>query len=348
MRNPALFATHISRGPGLTRRRFLRAGASAAAISHAGAPTAASQAIPRPITDRELIVLCDQQSQSAILTETGILRAYRERRLDLTALWSWSPASDADLADLLPSRSWINVSEAKQVETPDGTLLLTCASGGMAVAFNRSRGFTYWASNIPGSSNLHSLEMLPDGNIAVAASTGGFIRLYTSSQGPRSSHYVQHPLPGAHAVSWDARQRLLWALGASELCALAVDGTRAAPSITLQRRLALPDKDGHDLAPVIGAPDDRWVTTGRHVYRVSLTSGKFTHATAPGGIDQAHVKSISQHPTTGQVIMVSPDDQTPCSWCSSRVDFVDPTRQDALIGTSVYKARWWLGGQSDG
>ncbi|GHK00701.1 hypothetical protein SY2F82_24980 [Streptomyces sp. Y2F8-2] len=277
-----------------------------------------------------------------ILTETGTLRAYRERRLDLTALWSWSPASDTELADLRPSGSWINVSEAKQVETPDGTLLLTCASGGMAVAYNRGRGFTYWATNVARSSNLHSLEMLPDGNIAVAASTGGYVRLYTSSQGPRSSHYVQHPLPGAHAVSWDAGQRLLWALGASELHALAVTGTRAAPGITLQRRLALPDEDGHDLAPVVGAPDDRWVTTGRHVYRVSLTSGKFTRATAPSGIDKAHVKSISQHPTTGQVIMVSPDDQTSCSWCSSRVDFVDPSGQDALIGTSVYKARWWL------
>ncbi|WP_146067870.1 DUF6528 family protein [Streptomyces sp. Ru72] len=277
-----------------------------------------------------------------ILTETETLKAYRERRLDLTALWSWSPASDAELADLVPSRSWINVSEAKQVGTPDGTLLLTCASGGMAVAFNRTRGVTYWATNVPRSSNLHSLEMLPDGNIAVAASTGGYVRLYTSSQGPRSSHYVQHPLPGAHALSWDAGQRLLWALGASELHALAVAGTRAAPGITLQRRLPLPDEDGHDLAPVIGAPDDRWVTTGRHVYRVSLTSGAFTRATAPRGIDKAHVKSISQHPVTGQVIMVSPDDQTSCSWCSSRVDFLDPSRQDALIGTSVYKARWWL------
>jgi WD40 repeat protein len=302
-----------------------------------GEAVAASEVGPRPITGHELIVLCDQQSQSVILTETGILRAHRERRLDLTALWSWSPASYAELADLLPSRSWINVSEAKQTETPDGTLLLTCASGGMAVAFNRSRGSTYWATNVPGSSNLHSLEMLPDGNIAVAASTGGYIRLYTASQGPRSSHYVQHPLPGAHAG-----QRLLWALGTSELHALAVDGTRAAPGVTLRRRLALPDEDGHDLAPVIGAPDDRWVTTGRHVYRVSLTTGTFTRATAPNGIDRAHVKSISQHPATGQVIMVSPDDRTSCSWCSSRVDFADPNRQDALIGTSVYKARWWL------
>ncbi|MFF3911575.1 DUF6528 family protein [Streptomyces sp. NPDC001848] len=276
-----------------------------------------------------------------ILTETRVLRASRGLPLDLTALWSWSPASDAEFADLRPSRTWINVSEAKQFATSAGTLLLTCASGGMAVAVNRSRGVTYWATNIPGSGNLHSLEMLPDGNVAVAASTGGYIRLYTSSQGPRSSHYVQHPLPGAHALSWDAGQRLLWALGTAELHALAITGTRAAPGITLQRRLALPDKDGHDLAPVIGAPDDRWVTTGRHVYRVSLTSGAFTRATAPDGVDRAHVKSISQHPVTGQVIMVSPDKQASCSWCSSRVDFLDPNRQDALTGTSVYKARWW-------
>lgn len=82
--------------------------------------------------------------------------------------------------------------------------------------------------------------MLPDGNVAIAASTGGYVRLYAASQGPRASRYVQYRLAGAHAVSWSESRNLLWVMGTSELHGLALTGTAARPALTLRYRYTLP------------------------------------------------------------------------------------------------------------
>ncbi|MET7495773.1 DUF6528 family protein [Streptomyces sp900116325] len=321
---------------GLTRRGLLRASAVAGLVPLLGAAPA------RSLATQGTLLLCDQRSQSVILVESQTLLSTRGRSLDLSRLWSWNPASDPGLSDLAPARSWVNVSEATQAVTSRGVFLLASASGGLAVAVNRTRGTTYWAQALPRADNVHSLEMLPDGNVAIAASAGGYVRLYAASQGPRASRYVQYRLAGAHAVSWSESRNLLWVIGTSELHGLALTGTAARPALTLRYRYTLPATGGHDLAPVPGSPGDRWLSTSRNVYRFSVATGTFARATQPPGLDSSGVKSISQHPETGQIITVRPDGQTSCTWCSSQVRFINPDRYDSLPSTSIYKARWWV------
>ncbi|MCX4783608.1 DUF6528 family protein [Streptomyces sp. NBC_01264] len=321
---------------GLTRRSLLQASALAGFAPLLAASPAHSKA------SQGTLLLCDQRSQSVILVESQTLLSTRGRSLNLSKLWGWTPSSDRGLADLSPARSWVNVSDAKQAVTSRGAFLLASASGGMAVAIDRTRGSTYWAQALPRADNVHSLEMLPDGNIAVSASTAGYIRLYAASQGVRANRYVQHRLAGAHAVSWSESRSLLWALGASELHGLELTGTASRPALTLRYRYTLPATGGHDLAPVPGSPGDRWLSTSRNVYRFSSAAGTFVRATQPPGLDSSGVKSISQHPVTGQIITVRPDGQTSCEWCSSQVRFINPNRYDSLPSTSIYKARWWV------
>ncbi|WP_235096979.1 DUF6528 family protein [Amycolatopsis decaplanina] len=99
--------------------------------------------------------------------------------------WAWAPSAAnglADLADL--AAAWSNPSDAKLAERGGEKYLLTSASGGFAAVVPYPAGDrAYWAANVGGRANPHSIELLPDGNVAVAASTGGWVRIYTASQG---------------------------------------------------------------------------------------------------------------------------------------------------------------------
>src|SRR5690606_38391276 len=97
-----------------------------------------------------------------------------------------------------------------------------------------------WGLNVGG--NPHSAELLPGGNVAVAASTGGWVRVYTSSQGPESNHFAEYGLPSAHAALWDPDLNVLWSAGKEYLVALTVGGTDAEPTLEEALRIELPTK----------------------------------------------------------------------------------------------------------
>lgn len=114
-----------------------------------------------------------------------------------------------------------------------------------------------WATTNPGN-NTHSIEILPSGNIVVANSTGGNLRLFASSalldgNTAKAQSYKDYPLVGAHGVLWDPEYKVLWALGDYDLVAYKLVGEGA--SQTLQKvggmGAALPEgkTGGHDLAP---------------------------------------------------------------------------------------------------
>lgn len=52
------------------------------------------------------------------------------------------------------------------------------------------------------SGNLHSAELLPNGDIAIATSGGGFVWAYASSQGASASTHAQDSLTQAYAALW--------------------------------------------------------------------------------------------------------------------------------------------------
>ncbi|MEN8651341.1 DUF6528 family protein [Streptomyces sp. 21So2-11] len=321
---------------------MLRAGAVALGASVIAASTGRAQGATRRWPGR-LILACDQASRSVLLLDEASrywsARGWA-RPVDLSPLWAWSAESDPQVADLDPKRSWRNVSEAKSVSAGGTSLVLTCASEGLAAVVRVGTGRVTWAVSLP-RANLHSMELLPDGNIALAASTGGFVRVYAASQGPRAGTYSEVLLPGAHGLHWDAAGGLLWALGTRVLMALAVDGPARHPRLTPVGKLPLPEPGGHDLSPVPGAPGRMWLSTRTRVYQFSVRRSAFTSGPRWLGLDRPSIKSISQNRLTGRVLTVSPDPASPCTWCTSRIQFHSPRRTAELTGSSLYKARWW-------
>ncbi|MER8184655.1 DUF6528 family protein [Kitasatospora sp. NPDC094015] len=312
-------------------RRTLLAAAVVGSVALCG-PAAA-----RPRPDGPVVVVDQAARAVLVLGSAEDLMAYRGPG-SLPVVRSWSADRDPGLADLSPGFSWTNPSEARSRVLRGRRYLLATASGGLAVVVEDATDRVYWATDT-GLANPHGLDLLPDGNVAVAASTGGWIRLYTASRGPRSDRFAAYPLAGAHGVHWDPQRRLLWALGSTELTALRVGGTAAAPTLSAVRSTPLPSAGGHDLSPVLASPGRYWVSTETALWEYDPDADRFAPVRLSGG--GRGIKSIGDAPGTGRVLTASPEPGNACTWCTTVLALHRPDGSRVLTGTRLYKARWF-------
>ncbi|MFG1999740.1 DUF6528 family protein [Spirillospora sp. NPDC048911] len=257
--------------------------------------------------------------------------------------WSWAPTEEAGFGDVLAG--WGAVSDVRVRTAGRRTYVLAGDSWGYVGAVEYPSGKRLWAVNAGRPSNVHAAELLPDGNVAAAASTGGWVRVYAASQGPAAAAYTEFKLKGGHGVLWDPRRRSLWAIGDDDLVELKVGGTASAPTLTEARRVALPTQGGHDLAPVYADRGRLWVTTNFGVYQFHKRSGTFEtdYRYAPS-VNLPIIKSVGDNPVTRQVLLTRPKVGCATTWCTDTVELFGRTSWNAtrtLTGAQFYKARWF-------
>ncbi|MEV0315315.1 DUF6528 family protein [Nonomuraea fuscirosea] len=268
--------------------------------------------------------------------------------------WTWQPTVTPGGFSADEVSAFGLIADFKLRRRPSGAQSLVVAAGGsrgVAAVVSYPGGARQWARVLPG--NLHAAELLPDGNIAVAASTGGWIRVYASSQGAGAATYAEFRLTDAHAALWDPAVRRLWVIGRDPdsdrhiLTALAVEGTPAAPALREDtgRRAELPTGGGHDVYAHPLDPGKLWLTTGSAAYLYDKTAKTFTPA--PAGADRNAVKSIGSQPS-GQIVQTRADSaKSPpgscvaSTWCTDTVDFFAPAMTRRRVGAAFYKARVW-------
>ncbi|WP_222721664.1 DUF6528 family protein [Actinomadura sp. HBU206391] len=319
-----------------TRARLLArmTGVTCAVVLVAGMATSADAASGN--SDEKIVVT--EQATDRILVLDSDRQSWQETKV----LWSWRPSAANGLGDLVAG--WGAPSEAKLRHRDGKPHLLTVDSLGLAavVPYPDAVG-AYWATSVGTQPNLHSIELLPDGNVAIIASRGNWLRVYTASQGPRSDSYVEFPLTDGHGVFWDDDARRLWALGGNELVALELGGTPAQPELTEVRRTPLPTPKGHDLQPVASRPDRLWITTDSGVYQYSKKKDAFLQDyRGADRISVAGVKSVGDDLRSGQVLTALIQNKNLCTWCTDTATL--NRRKDDLIlhGAQIYKARWWV------
>lgn len=225
-------------------------------------------------------------------------------------LWSWKPSTSNGYSTA-EVNAWGLPSGAKLRDNDDnwgGRWIAATSSNGLATIASYPNGYKKWALNVGG--NPHDAELLPNGNIAIAASSGGWIRVYASSQGSTNSTYYQFSLADAHSVLWDPGINRLWVLGGDYLKALSVGGTAANPTLSEDTNYSctLPVvfdvRDGHFLYPYYGDSNLMWVTTGARVYIFNKTLKEFSPS--PGSTFLWGVKAVGNQPS-GQIILNRPD-----------------------------------------
>jgi len=253
-------------------------------------------------------------------------------------IWSWSPGEQ----DESNAAGWWLPSDVKLRENANdgGQWIVVADSCGYAgvVSFPGKR--IQWSRRVGG--NPHAVELLPDGNIAVAASDGGWVRVYTASQGAYSETYGEFRLPGAHGVLWDPERAVLWSVGDERLIALQVEGPTDSPTLKPVHERELPSLWGHDLAPVYGDTDRLWVTTNSGVYQYLKSSDSWSDGyRGAERTNRPFVKSVGNQPS-GAIVQTVPKPGMLHAWGTDTVDLLfSPDRQWTLPGASIYKARVW-------
>jgi hypothetical protein len=313
------------------------------------APTAATAASPGEGATARAgccdIVVTDQARDQILVLDAA--KDWEGGPTSQVVKWAWRPTLEEGFDGLIDN--WGLPDEAKLRHFRGQRYLLTTDSFGLAAMVPYPSGDgSYWAADVGRPANPHSMEILPDGNVAVAASTGAWVRVYTASQGPRSTTYTQFDLAGAHAVVWDADRELLWTVGDEEVVGLTVGGTSAAPTLTATKRYPLPTPGGHDLQPVPDDDNRLWVSSGSRVYQLDVRTGEF-HSDYRGAetVDVDGVKAVTTNPATGQVLTTRPEEGTGCTWCTATVRMHLPTDSRTLPDSQIYKARWWVDPNTD-
>jgi hypothetical protein len=281
------------------------------------------------------VALTDQQYENLPAARIRVMDpAVADWNTAAAQKWSWSPTSGNGFSGL--TSGWGLPSDVKlRMDRAGAYVAVVSDSRGLAGVVTYPGGQRVWGVNVGSANNPHSVELLPDGNVAVAASAGGFVRVYTASQGSSSAKYVGYSLPDAHGVQWDPTRQLLWVLGGNRLVALKLKGTAAAPQLEESKVVTLPTGGGHDLTPVLENHDLLWLTTGSKVYQVSKVTGEIVSTENLGGI-----KSASSMPNAQQVRTKA---KSGCrtTWCTDTVSFAVPAATRTLAAAQIYKARVW-------
>jgi len=260
-------------------------------------------------------------------------------------LWKWSPSSENGFADLTPYWGLPTEGRVRYSSFHKRLVMAVTDSRGLAALIPFPEGDQrLWGLYVGG--NPHAAEVLPDGNIAVASSTGGWVRVYTASQGSDSSTYAEYRQTSAHGATWDPVNEILWTIGNREIAGLKLSGTADRPELTLHVRLEVERLNGHDIQPVLGDPDRLWVASGGKVYQY-IKSTNSLDLTYPGveKISRVGVKAVGSQ-WSGQVVETVTDyAKTPrggCTmsiWCTETVDFFSPDVTRTVPGAAFYKAR---------
>ncbi len=285
------------------------------------------------------LIVAVEQAQARVV----ILDAETDWSLPQAVVWSW--AAGADPAVNPAHVAWFNhPTDAKGYD--DGRRMLVSASGGgVALIDVPSRSAIFYV-HVGG--NTHSIDLLPDGSIVSASSTGDSITLIRRTddavQDPAHPDRVDYPLSDAHGLHWDDARKLLWALGGKQMKAYALGKDDAGrPILAELETIDLPDTPqsrryprhgGHDLSPVPGR-DELFVTDMDHLWVFDCETRAFRPFEP---LHEARsVKSIDQARADGPVLLM----QATESWWSDTVIQLQPDGRRTLPGGRFYKARWW-------
>jgi len=222
-------------------------------------------------------------------------------------------------------------------DTVFGDVILSCgsASGGMIISY--PEGKTLWHTKDPGN-NPHAIEILPSGNIVIANSTGGYLRLFETSEllkNPSASGFSHrdYELIGAHGVVYDPEYGVLWGLGDNELVAFRISGSGTGEKLCrvtgMGVRLPAQYAGGHDLSADYTSKDHLYLTTVSKVYRFDKKENELIEKFPQyAKLSKNNIKGFSNNPNgnfffsrVNHGIGTSWEGERFADWCTDRVSF---------------------------
>jgi len=228
-----------------------------------------------------------------------------------------------------------------------GKVALAVCGGSYGCMISYPKGELLWSTNAA-ANNPHSIELMPNGVIAIASSYGDEVRFFTTDQEISETPSASITLEDAHGVLWDEEKEVLWAIGRNVLAAYHVERTAdGGVSVTKEDDLCLtiPSDHAHDLAPVYGNRNELWVTTTSHVYRFNKAEKTFsTDYKGSSFLDRSGIKGVGNF-DDGSIVFIYPDGKFK-SWTGQSAFLLsasDGTKVESLNSADkhFYKIRVW-------
>lgn len=201
-------------------------------------------------------------------------------------------------------------------------------------------GKLVWSTKIA-ADNPHAVELLPNGYIAIASSSGNEVRIFdTTKDTDDFEDYLN--LLDSHGVIWDDKRQLLWAIGKQELVSYSFEVEDGTLYSTQEQSVTLPTKGGHDLTVDYANEDALLLTTGSGMYRFNIETSEFTELfTDNEEIPKRSIKGIGSF-SDGTVIYIKPDGEYKV-WTSKTLSIVQNGQVSHLTSPigHYYKCRVW-------
>ncbi len=223
---------------------------------------------------------------------------------------------------------------------PYGDVILVTVGTKAEMASVDTKEIIWQTSNTPG--NSHSIDILPNGIIAVGGTVGHCVNFYDLNGADPTKVLYSLPLQHAHGVLWDPEYNVLWVTGGSDLWALDVklnaDGTVTVTKIA-DMCFTTPDTDTHDLQPYGGDNNKLIVSTHKYIYVFDKETKEFTVL-----VTQNDVKGVGILPD-GDLVYIYPDGLEEL-WNSTWINRIEPGSEGAPTQIHsdqgrFYKLRVW-------
>lgn len=242
-------------------------------------------------------------------------------------IWEWKPEN----SNVQPAHvKWFsNPSDAKMVYN-NAYVLMNASGGGVALIRVADKKAVFYAY---AGGNTHSAELLPDGNIVSASSTGSYLMVFKTDtlHFPDNVYTKKIPIDFGHNVVWDAKQQRLWSAAREHMHSFRYNFNCNAPDLVQDTVFSLPGTEAHDLFPVYGE-NNLWLTNTTNVYKFDPVTQKLTQA----DVIQKNIKSVSSAGEGLPTIVVLPK----VSWWTDEILDAKGKRLFIHEGWKIYKARW--------
>lgn len=218
-----------------------------------------------------------------------------ENGFDNAVLWSLDVKTLASILGLASSRC-DHLDECKVVDN-NSKLLLTSSYGWCVLLDIESSEVLFYTTSC---SNAHSAELLPDGRIVVACSTGSnstnnCVQLYDMNS--FNNILDSATLTSAHGVVWNDTTERLYAIGGQSLNIFSLSNwTTSSPALSLERAVTLPKSGSHDLTYV---DSNTLCVAGNGAFLYTIGASTFTELTHFSSMTA--IKSLNYNSDNGEV-----------------------------------------------
>ena len=277
------------------------------------------------------MIICDQKNARIVMVDVNNGNK---------VTWEWKPTASYAMIRSGAQGWFSNISEAKPVYS--GKYILATASGGGVAIINVSTKKAIWYDYAGG--NTHSAELLPNGNVVTASTTGGYLLIFTvdSYINDESKQGGKVTFEDVHNVVWDKTSKLLWASGKDKLKAFSYNNSCGSPVLTLKKTYTMPEGNAHELFPVHGSTTDLWLSNSGHVYKFNVSTGVFTLIKNSAGANITAVKSICSGPGGYATIIDKANGNGGETWRTDVITDLNGTTVFKNTSYGMYKARWNL------